>query len=93
MSRILDFLQMRWNLKDFSNKVLVLNATIVLIFLYKNARNTSFKKYYTARCAENIAIVSESVAECVDSSSFSEIRTVLRHIMACFVFRSTATSI
>ena len=31
--------------------------------------------------------------ECVDTSSFSWIRTVLRHIMAYFVFRSTPTSI
>ena len=49
------FLQMRWNVKevnkitkqDFSNKVIVLNATSVLIFQYKNARKTSFKKHYT----------------------------------------------
>ena len=41
-----------------------------------------------ARSAENIAIVSESVAE--DSSSFSGIRTILRHY---FAFRSTLTSI
>ena len=33
--------------QDFCNKVIVLNATSVLIFDYKNARKTSFKKYYT----------------------------------------------
>ena len=33
--------------QDFSNKVIVLNATsVLLIFQYKNARKTSFKKYY-----------------------------------------------
>ena len=32
--------------QDFSNKVIVLNATSVLI-QYKNARKTSFKEYYT----------------------------------------------
>ena len=35
--------------QDFRNKVIVLNATSVLIFQYKNARKTSFKKYYTIR--------------------------------------------
>ena len=34
--------------QDFSKKVIVLNATSVLIFQYKNARKTSFKKYYTS---------------------------------------------
>ena len=29
--------------QDFNNKVIVLNATSVLIFQYKNARKTSFK--------------------------------------------------
>ena len=33
--------------QDFSNKVIVLNATSALTFQYKNARKTSFKKYYT----------------------------------------------
>ena len=33
--------------QDFSNKVIVLNPTTVLIFQCKNARRTSFKKYYT----------------------------------------------
>ena len=33
--------------QDFSNKVIVLNATSVLIFQYINARKTTFKKYYT----------------------------------------------
>ena len=32
--------------QDFSNKVIVLNATCVIIFQYKNVRKTSFKKYY-----------------------------------------------
>ena len=32
--------------QDFSNKVIALNATSVLIFQY-NYRKTSFKKYYT----------------------------------------------
>ena len=45
------FLQMRCNGKgvkqDSSNKVIVPNATSVLIFQYKNARKTDFKKYYT----------------------------------------------
>ena len=44
---------MRWNVrgvnKIFSNKVIVLNATNVLVFQYKNARKTSFNKY----CYEN----------------------------------------
>ena len=31
----------------FSNKVIVLNATSVLMFQYKNAKKTSFNKYYT----------------------------------------------
>ena len=31
---------------DFSTKVIVLSATSVLIFQYKYARKTSFKKYY-----------------------------------------------
>ena len=44
---ILGFLQMRWNVKDFSNKLIVLNATSVLIFQYKIGGKTSFKKYYT----------------------------------------------
>ena len=33
--------------QDFSNKVIVLKATNGLIFQYKNARKTSFNKYYT----------------------------------------------
>ena len=33
--------------QDFSNKVIILTATRVLIFQYKNARKTSSKKYYT----------------------------------------------
>ena len=33
--------------KDFSNKVIILTATSVLIFQYKYARKTSFKRYYT----------------------------------------------
>ena len=42
------FLQMRWNecergKQDFSNKMIVLNATSVLIFQYKK----SLKRYYT----------------------------------------------
>ena len=40
-----------------------------------------------AHSAENIATVSESV----DSSSFSGIKTILRHIMAYFAFRFTST--
>ena len=31
----------------FNNKVIVVNATSVLIFQYKNARKTTFKYYYT----------------------------------------------
>ena len=43
-----------------------------------------------ARSAENVAIISESRrTECADSSSSSRIRTVLRHIMPYFEFRST----
>ena len=33
--------------QDFSNKVVVLNATSVLIFEYKNCQEDGFKKYYT----------------------------------------------
>ena len=48
---ILGFLQMRWNVKDVNKilviTVIVLNATSVIIFQYKNARKTSSKKYYT----------------------------------------------
>ena len=33
--------------QDFSNKVMILTATSVLIYQYKNARKTSFKKYDT----------------------------------------------
>ena len=33
--------------QDFSNKVIVLNATSAIIFQYKNDRKTSCKKYYT----------------------------------------------
>ena len=40
-----DCLQMRWNVKGVNN--IVLNAKIFLTFQYKNARKTSFKKYYT----------------------------------------------
>ena len=32
--------------QHFSNKVIFLNATSVLIFQYNNARETNFKKYY-----------------------------------------------
>ena len=45
-----------------------------------------------ARSAENLAIVSKSVAN-DDFSSLLGFRTVLRHIMAYFTFRSTSTSI
>ena len=33
--------------QDFGNIVIVLNATSVLIFQYKNDKKTRFKKYYT----------------------------------------------
>ena len=33
--------------QDFSNKMIVLNATSVLIFQYNNGIQTSFKKYFT----------------------------------------------
>ena len=33
--------------QDFSNKVIVLNETSILIFQYKNTGKTSFIKYYT----------------------------------------------
>ena len=33
--------------QDFSKKVIIPNATSVLILQYKNARKTSFKKCYT----------------------------------------------
>ena len=46
-----------------------------------------------ARSAEIIAIVSESVAKDPNVSSFSTIRTVLRHFRAYFTFRSTPKSI
>ena len=32
--------------QDFNNKIIILNATSVLIFQYKNIRKTKFKKYY-----------------------------------------------
>ena len=48
--------------------------------------------YRLARSTENIAIVCESVAE-DPNVSFSEIRTVLLHVVAYFAFRSTSTSI
>ena len=44
---ILCFLQMRWNVKDFRNKVIVLMQQVSLYFDTKNARKTSIKKYYT----------------------------------------------
>ena len=47
---ILVFLQVRWHVKWVNKilviKVIVLNATSVVIFQYKNTRKTSFKKYY-----------------------------------------------
>ena len=52
--------------------------------------------YRFACSADNIAIVSKSVAKdpnVLDSSSFSRIRAVLRHFLAYFAFRSTPTSI
>ena len=33
--------------QDFSNKMIILNETSVLIFQCKNATKKSFKKYYT----------------------------------------------
>ena len=42
---------------------------------------------------ENIAIVSEYVGGDPNSSTFSGIRNVLRHLMTYFVFRYTPTSI
>ena len=42
--------------QDFSNKVMVLNATSVLIFQYKNARKTSLKKYYAIRLFQLLQI-------------------------------------
>ena len=43
------FSQIKWNVKgvkqDFSNKVIILNVTSILIFQYKYDRKTSFKKY------------------------------------------------
>ena len=50
-------------------------------------------KHRFACSPENFAIVSKIVAECVDSSPFSGIRTVLRNIVAYFAIRSTPTSI
>ena len=47
--------------------------------------------HHFACSTENIAIADRP--ECVDSSSSSGIRTVLRHIMAYFAFRSSPTSI
>ena len=44
-----------------------------------------------ARSAENIAIVTESVAE--DPNVFSVIRIVLRYIIAYFAYTSTPTII